>query len=60
MDKHNNFLILYLFIVGTAIFENIYYQWDLNRYDLDKDGMFEGAEITDAQNEAMRKIISDT
>ena len=34
------FLILYLFIVGTSTFEDIYYQWDLNRYDLDKDGIF--------------------
>ena len=54
------FLFLYLFIVGTATFDNIYYQWNLNRYDLDKDGMFGGAEITDAQNEAMRKLTSDT
>lgn len=54
------FLILYLFIVGTATFDAIYYQWDLYRYDLDKDGMFGGAEITDAQKEAMRKLTSDT
>jgi hypothetical protein len=54
------FLILYLFIVGNSTFDDIYYQWDLNRYDLDKDGMFGGAEITDAQNEAMRKLTSDT
>lgn len=54
------FLILYLFIVGTSSFEAIYYQWDLNQYDLDKDGMFGSTEITDAQNEAMRKLISDT
>ena len=54
------FLILYLFIVGTSTFEAIYYQWDLNQYDLDKDGMFGSTEITDAQNEAMRKLISDT
>ena len=54
------FLILYLFIVGTSTFDSIYYQWDLNRYDLNNDGMFGGAEITDAQNEAMRKLTSDT
>lgn len=54
------FVILYLFIVGTATFDDIYYQWDLNRYDLDKDGMFGGEEITDAQKEAMNKLISDT
>ncbi len=54
------FLVLYLLIVGMATFDDIYYQWDLNRYDLDKDGMFSGEEITDQQNEAMRKLTSDT
>jgi hypothetical protein len=54
------FLVLYLLIVGRATFDAIYYQWDLNRYDLDKDGMFGGKEITDDQNEAMRKLTSDT
>ena len=54
------FLVLYLLIVGRATFDAIYYQWDLNRYDLDKDGMFGGIEITDQQNEAMRKLTSDT
>lgn len=54
------FLVLYLLIVGRATFDDIYYQWDLNRYDLDKDGMFGGIEITDQQNEAMIKLTSDT
>src|SRR6187402_1231715 len=54
------FLIFYLFIVGTSTYKGIYYQWDLNRYDLDKDGMFGGAEITVAQKEAMNKLINDT
>ena len=54
------FFCLYLLIVGTATFDSIYYQWDLNRYDLDKDGMFGGKELTNEQNEAMRKLTSDT
>ena len=54
------FLALYLFIVGSATFDDIYFQWDLNRYDLDKDGMFGGEEITAEQEEAMRKLTSDT
>lgn len=54
------FLVLYLFIVGSATYDDIYYQWDLNRYDLDKDGMFGGEEITVEQEEAMRKLTSDT
>ena len=54
------FLIIYLFIVGTSSYYAIYYQWDLNRYDLDKNGVFNAAEITDAQQIAMSKLISDT
>ena len=54
------FLVLYMLIVGSAAYEGIFYQWDLNHYDLDKDGMFSGVEITDEQNEAMRKLTSDT
>ena len=54
------FFLLYLLIVGSASYYDIYYQWDLNRYDLDKDGMFGGKELTNEQNEAMRKLTSDT
>lgn len=54
------FLILYALIVGRATFDDIYYQWDLNRYDFDKDGMYSGIELTNDQNEAMRKLTSDT
>ena len=54
------FLVIYLIIVGRATFDAIYYQWDLYRYDLDKDGMFGGTELTYEQNEAMRRLTSDT
>jgi hypothetical protein len=54
------FLILYFLIVGSAAFDDIYYQWSLNRYDLDRDGVFGGAEITPEQNEAMRMLTNDT
>jgi len=54
------FLVIYFYIVGGATFLDIYYQWDLNRYDLDQDGFFGGAEITAEQEEAMRKLINDT
>ena len=40
--------------------QDIYYQVDLNRYDLDKDGFFGGEEITPDQQEAMLKLSSDT
>ena len=54
------FLVLYLFIVSSATNDDIYYQWDLSRYDLDKDGMFGGEEITKQQEEAMIKLTNDT
>jgi hypothetical protein len=54
------FLILYFLVVSKSTFDGIYYQWDLNRYDLDKDGMFGGEEITTEQSKAMQKLISDT
>ena len=54
------FLIIYFYFVGTALFETIYYQWNLNQFDLNQDGMFSGIEITDNQKDAMNKLISDT
>jgi hypothetical protein len=54
------FLIIYLYFVGSATYETVYYQWDLNRYDFNKDGFFGGREITSEQKEAMRKLTSDT
>lgn len=54
------FLVCYLFIVGGATYDDIYYQWDLNRYDLNKDGLFGGAEVTKDMEEAMAKLTNDT
>ena len=53
------FFVIYVFIVGGATINDIYYQWDLNRYDLDKDGMFGGAEITKEQESAMFRLTND-
>ncbi|HET7733326.1 MAG TPA: hypothetical protein VFK73_05745 [Paludibacter sp.] len=53
------FLVLYIFIVGSATILDIYYQWDLNRYDSDKDGFFAGEEITQEQQVAMQKLTND-
>ncbi|MBK9794150.1 MAG: hypothetical protein IPP60_13900 [Sphingobacteriales bacterium] len=60
LDKCDCFLVLYLFIVGMATFDAIYYQLDLNHYDLNKDGMFWRKRTTNEQNEAMRNLTSDT
>ena len=54
------FFAFYLFIVGGATYSDIYAQWNLNKFDLNKDGMFSGIEITPEQNEAMRNLTSDT
>jgi len=54
------FFGIYLLIVGGATYSDIYAQWNLNQYDLNKDGLFSGSEITDKQKEAMRSLISDT
>ncbi|HOF16604.1 MAG TPA: hypothetical protein PLF32_06520 [Bacteroidales bacterium] len=54
------FLSCYAFLVGGATYIDMYYQWDLNRYDLDKDGFFGGQEITKEQEAAMSKVINDT
>ena len=53
------FLVLYLFIVGSATYRELYYQLDLNRYDLDKDGIFGGQERTKAQEAAMQRLTND-
>lgn len=53
------FLTVYLFIVGSAMYYDIYYQWDLNRYDLNKDGLFSGKEITEDQRAAFGRLVSD-
>ena len=53
------FLFLYISIVGVATYDTIYYQWDLNRYDLDKDGFFGGEEITKEQEAAMQRLTND-
>lgn len=53
------FLIFYLFIVGSATYDDIYYQWYLNRYDLDKDGFFGGNEITKEQQAAIKRLTND-
>ncbi|MBC3846419.1 hypothetical protein H8K90_08510 [Winogradskyella echinorum] len=54
------FFLFYLFIVGGATFDDIYAQWNSNKFDLNQDGFFSGNEITPEQQEAMRNLTSDT
>lgn len=53
------FLVVYLYIVGSSTYDDIYYQLDLNRYDLDKDGFFSGEEINKEQEAAMNRLTND-
>ena len=53
------FLFVYISVVGVATYNAIYYQWDLNRYDLDNDGFFGGQEITKDQETAMQRLTND-
>lgn len=53
------FLVLYLSIVAGAMYYDIYYQWDLNRYYLNEDGFFAGNEITKEQIAASQRLTSD-
>jgi hypothetical protein len=53
------FLFFYTIIVGGAMVVDIYYQWDLNKYDLNQDGFFSGEEQTIAQKKAMIRLTSD-
>ena len=53
------FFAFYLLIVGGATYDDIYYQWNLNRYDLDHDGIFSGQEITRESKEAMKRLTND-
>lgn len=54
------FLILYLLIVGGALYNDIYYQYEANRLDLNKDGLFSKNEMTDELNEIMTSLNNDT
>ncbi|MFD2246701.1 hypothetical protein [Pontibacter ruber] len=54
------FLAVYALTVGNAACSDIYYQRELNRYDLNGDGLFGGEEITAAQKTAMQQLVSDT
>lgn len=54
------FFCIYGLIVGLAMFQDLYLHWNLNSYDLNKDGIFSREEISDAQENAMNRVIRDT
>ena len=54
------FFVLYLLIVVEATYTDISSKYELIKFDLNKDGFFNGDEITIEQKKAMSKVISDT
>ena len=53
------FLVFYLLVVAVATYDDLYCQWDLNRYDINEDGIFSGQEITEEQKAAMQRLTND-
>ena len=56
----NLFLGTYIVIIAYVIFYDIYLQYYLNSFDIDKNGFFNGGEITTEQKKAVQKLSSDT
>jgi hypothetical protein len=54
------FLFMYALLVGNALGHDLYYQWDLNRYDLNQDGFFSQTETTRGQVLALERLTNDT
>ncbi len=53
------FFVFYLVIVGGATYDDIYYQYEANRLDLNKDGLFSTNEITNELNEVQGHLTND-
>lgn len=49
-----------MIILCSSIYDDIYCQWDLNKYDLNMNGIFESNEINSAQQAAYQRLINDT
>lgn len=52
-------LAFYSFLVGSAALTDIKYQKELNTFDINKDGIFSGNEITPEQEAAMFRLTND-
>lgn len=53
------FFFSYALLVGNALGHDIYYQLDVNRYDLNQDGVFSASETTPAQALAMERLTNN-
>lgn len=50
----------YTIIVGNALGHDLYYQWNVNQYDLNQNGSFDKTEITPDQEKAMERLTNDS
>ena len=53
------FFAFYSFIVGSAALTDIKYKKELDSFDINKDGLFSGQEITPEQEAAMFRLTND-
>ena len=54
------FAIIYGLIIYSNLLTEFYLDYQLNKFDLNSDGMFSGPEVTQGQQLAMQKVVSDT
>ncbi len=54
------FAIIYGLIIYSSLLTELYLDYQLNKFDLNNDGMFSGAEVTQGQQSAMQKVVTDT
>ncbi len=53
-------ILFYILIIITVVYLNYKYKNELYAFDTNKDGIFNGDEISKAQEKAMKNVISDT
>jgi len=53
-------VLMYLFIIGSALYIEYKLDAELTAFDLDNDGFFSGSEVTPDQEKAMQRVIYDT
>lgn len=54
------FLLIYVFIVGCALFDDLYFQSLSREFDLNKDGIIDSSEDTIEYQIISSKLINDT
>ena len=54
------FLVIYMIMLGFALYDDFYFLWDSNKYDLNMNVIFENSEINSDQQAAYQRLINDT